>query len=76
MDGISWTDLDPEELDALANLRDGFPTTSCDPIAVLTLRRIGLVKVTELTPEAKKMLTEADAANNADNNVLMSSWWC
>jgi hypothetical protein len=73
MDGISWTDLDPAELDALANLRDGLPTASCDPVAVLTLRRIGLVRTAELTPEAKKLLSEADAA---DHNVLMSSWWC
>jgi hypothetical protein len=72
MDGISWTDLDAQEQDALENLREGFSTVSCDPVAVLTLQRIGLLKAAELTPEAEKLLTQATSVNE----ILLSSWFC
>jgi hypothetical protein len=72
MDGISWADLDAEEQDALENLREGFPIFCCDPVAVLTLRRIGLIRAAaELTPEAEKLLAEAPA-----NDLHLSSWLC
>jgi len=31
----------------------------CDPVAILTLRRIGLVSRSRLTPAAEQMLSEA-----------------
>jgi hypothetical protein len=72
MDGISWTDLVAEEQDALENLREGLPTFWCDPVAVLTLRRIGLIRAAaELSPEAEKLLAEAPV-----NGLHFSSWFC
>ena len=59
MDGISWTDLDTDEQRAIAMLRDGVTAQSCDPIALLSLKRIGFIKGSRLTPEAEKMLSAA-----------------
>jgi hypothetical protein len=59
MDGISWTDLDPDERRAIAILAEGASTDLCDPVALLTLRRIGLVRGSQLTPAAERMLSEA-----------------
>jgi hypothetical protein len=59
MDGISWTDLDADEQRAIAMLRDGFSAESCDPVAFLSLNRIGFIKASRLTPEAEKMLSAA-----------------
>jgi hypothetical protein len=59
MDGISWTDLDDHERRAIAMLADGVSTDLCDPIALLTLRRIGLVSGSRLTPAVEQMLSEA-----------------
>jgi hypothetical protein len=59
MDGISWTDLDTDEQRAIATLADGVSTDLCDPVALLTLRRIGLVSRSRLTPAAEQMLSEA-----------------
>jgi hypothetical protein len=59
MDGISWTDLDGHEQRAIAMLADGVSTDLCDPVALLTLRRIGLVSRSRLTPAAEQMLSEA-----------------
>ena len=59
MDGISWTDLDPDEQRVVAMLGDGVSIEFCDPVALLTLKRIGLVRGTRLTPAAEKMLTTA-----------------
>jgi hypothetical protein len=44
MDGISWTDLDADEQRVIAMLRDGVSAESCDPIALLSLKRIGFIK--------------------------------
>ena len=44
MDGISWTDLDADEQRVIAMLRDGVTTESCDPVALLSLKRIGFIK--------------------------------
>ena len=57
MDGISWTDLDPDEQRVVAMLGDGVSVEFCDPVALLTLKRIGLVRGSRLTPAAEKMLT-------------------
>jgi ribosomal protein L30/L7E len=40
-------------------LGDGVSAEFCDPVALLTLRRIGLVRVARLTPAAEKMLAIA-----------------
>jgi hypothetical protein len=56
MDGISWTDLDEDEQLALAMLMEGVSTDLCDPIALLTLRRIGLVTGSQLTSAAEQLL--------------------
>jgi hypothetical protein len=57
MDGISWTDLDADEKRAIAKLADGISTAFCDPVALLMLRRIGLVTGSQLTPAAEQMLS-------------------
>jgi hypothetical protein len=59
MDGISWNDLDEDEQRAIAMLMDGVSTDLCDPVALLTLKRIGLVKASQLTPAAEQLLAEA-----------------
>ncbi len=59
MDGISWDDLDPDEQRVVAMLGDGVSIEFCDPVALLTLKRIGLVRGSRLTPAAEKMLTTA-----------------
>jgi hypothetical protein len=59
MDGLSWSDLDANEQRAIAMLADGVSTDLCDPVALLTLRRIGLVSVSRLTPVAEQMLSAA-----------------
>ena len=59
MDGISWTDLDADEQRAIVLLAEGVSTEFCDPVALLTLRRIGLVSVSRLTPAAEQLLSVA-----------------
>ena len=59
MDGISWTDLDSDEQRAIAMLADGVSPELCDPIALLTLKRIGFIKASGLTLQAEQMLAAA-----------------
>jgi hypothetical protein len=59
MDGISWIDLDPDEQRVIAMLADGVSTDLCDPVALLTLRRIGLVRGTRLTTSGELLLSAA-----------------
>jgi hypothetical protein len=59
MDGISWNDLDADEQRAIAMLADGVSTALCDPIALLTLRRIGLTSGTRLTLMGEQLLSAA-----------------
>jgi hypothetical protein len=59
MDGISWTDLDADEQRVIAMLAEGVSAERCDPIAVLTLKRIGFVKASQLTLQAERMLAAA-----------------
>jgi hypothetical protein len=59
MDDISWTDLDSDEQRVIAMLRDGVSAGFCDPVALLTLKRIGLVRGSRLTPAAEQLLTAA-----------------
>ena len=55
MDGISWTDLDPDEQRTIAMLGDGVSAELCDPVALLTLTRIGLVRGSRLTPAGDQL---------------------
>jgi hypothetical protein len=59
MDGLSWDDLDASEQRAIAMLADGVSTDLCDPVALLTLRRIGPVSVSRLTAGGEQMLSAA-----------------
>jgi hypothetical protein len=59
MDGISWTDLDSDEQRVIAMLADGVSADLCDPVALLTLKRIGFIKGGRLTPPAEQVLTAA-----------------
>jgi hypothetical protein len=59
MNDILWTDLDPDEQRVIAMLRDGVSAAFCDPVALLTLNRIGLVRCSRLTPAAERLLTAA-----------------
>ena len=59
MDGISWTDLDRDEKLAIAMLAQGISPDFCDTIALLTLRRIGLVSGSRLTLAAEQLLAAA-----------------
>ena len=55
MDGISWTDLDPDEQRTIAILGAEVSAELCDRIALLTLTRIGLVRGLRLTPAADEL---------------------
>jgi hypothetical protein len=59
MDSISWTDLDSDEQRAIAILADGVSAELCDPIALLTLKRIGFIRGSGLTQQAEQMLAAA-----------------
>jgi hypothetical protein len=59
MDGITWTDLDSDEQRAIAMLAEGVSSDFCDPIALLTLRRIGLVAGSRPTSAAEQLLSVA-----------------
>jgi hypothetical protein len=55
MDGILWSDLNEDEQSAIAMLTAGASADLCDPVALLTLTRIGLVKGLRLTPAADQL---------------------
>jgi hypothetical protein len=55
MDGVSWTDLDPDEQRVIALLGAGVSVELCDRVALLTLARLGLVRGGQLTPEADQL---------------------
>ena len=55
MDGVSWTDLDPDEQRAIALLGAGVSVELCDRVALLTLARLGLVRGGQLTPAADQL---------------------
>ncbi len=55
MDGISWSDLNADEQSAIALLAPGASAELCDPVALLTLTRIGLVKGLRLTSSAEQL---------------------
>jgi hypothetical protein len=43
----------------MAMLADGVSPELCDPVALLTLRRIGLIRGARLTASGEQMLSEA-----------------
>ena len=55
MDGISWIDLDADEQLVIAMLGAGVSAELCNPVALLTLTRLGLVKRMRLTPAAEQL---------------------
>ncbi len=57
MDGIAWTDLDSDEQRTLEMLADGVSAEFCDPVALLTLTRLGLIRCSALTPAADQLLS-------------------
>ena len=59
MDGISWSDLNEDEQSAIAMLGDGASAELCDPVALLTLTRIGLLKGLRPTSSAELLRKEA-----------------
>jgi hypothetical protein len=59
MDGIAWTDLDSDEQRVLAMLKRGVSTELCDPVALLTLTRLGFIRFSRLTPAAEQLLSAA-----------------
>jgi hypothetical protein len=59
MEGISWTDLDSDEQRVIAMLADGVSADLCDPVALLTLKRIGFIRDSRLTLQAEQTLAAA-----------------
>ncbi|OKO67345.1 hypothetical protein [Bradyrhizobium sp. AS23.2] len=55
MEGISWADLDADEKRAIAILGAGLSIELCDPIALLTLKRRGLIVGSHLTAAAHEL---------------------
>ena len=55
MEGILWTDLDADEQRALAILGAGLSIELCDPVALLTLRRLGLIVGSHFTAAAHEL---------------------
>ena len=55
MEGISWSDLNEDEHIAIAMLAEGASAELCDPVALLTLTRIGLLKGLRLTSSAEQL---------------------
>ena len=59
MEGILWTDLDADEQRALAILGAGLSIELCDPVALVTLRRIRLIVGSHLTAAAHDLRRDA-----------------
>jgi hypothetical protein len=59
MDGIGWSDFDVDEQRTLAMLADGVSTELCDPVALLTLTRLGFIRCSRLTLAAEQTLSAA-----------------
>ena len=49
----------PHEQRVIAMLREGVRAESCDPVALLSLKRIAFIQGSRLTQEAEKMLSAA-----------------
>lgn len=55
MESISWADLNAEEQRTIAILGAGLSIELCDPVALLTLRRLGLIVGFHLTAAAHNL---------------------
>lgn len=69
MDDVSWTDLDSDEQHAIAMLGSGVAAEFCDPVALITLRRIGLVSGSQLTAAGDR-LRRAAALQELASHIL------
>ena len=67
MDGISWADLDADEQRAIAILGAGLSIELCEPLALLTLRRLGLIIESRLTAAGHCLRTDAVLKSVAGN---------
>lgn len=56
---ISWADLDSDEQRTIAILGAGLSIELCDPFALLTLRRLGLIIGSHLTAVGHKLRRDA-----------------
>ncbi|MEY9181663.1 hypothetical protein ABIG06_003344 [Bradyrhizobium sp. USDA 326] len=56
---ISWADLDSDEQRTIAILGAGLSIELCDPLALLTLRRLGLVIGSHLTAAGHNLRRDA-----------------
>ena len=63
MDGLSWSDLNPAEQHAIAVLGVGISADLCDPMALLMLQRVHLVRGTHLTAKAQQLRKTAILQN-------------
>jgi hypothetical protein len=59
MEGISWADLDADEQRANAILGAGLSIELCDAVALLILRRLGLIVGSHLTAAAHDLRRDA-----------------
>jgi hypothetical protein len=73
MDDISWGDLNPAEQRAIAVLGAGISIEICDADAVRSLRRAGLLKGFDLTPEAEQLRRAAVLRTLAPQMAMASS---
>ncbi|MHC2576880.1 hypothetical protein ACVI1J_001400 [Bradyrhizobium diazoefficiens] len=55
MEGIAWADLDADEQRAIAILGAGLSIELCDPVALLKLKRLGLIVGSHLTATAHEL---------------------
>jgi hypothetical protein len=59
MNGLSWDDLNASEQRVLAMLADGVSTDLCDPVSLMTLRRMDLVRIARPTASGEQLLSAA-----------------
>jgi hypothetical protein len=55
MEGIAWADLDADEQRAIAILGAGLSIELCEPVALLTLRQLGMIVGSHLTAAAHEL---------------------
>ncbi|MET4493098.1 hypothetical protein [Bradyrhizobium sp. LA7.1] len=81
MEGIAWADLDAEEQRAIAILGAGLSIELCDPVALLTLRQLGLIVGSHLTAAGHELrrtvlLEELGRAIDASRNARTIAGLC
>jgi len=62
---ISWADLDSDEQRTIAVLGAGLSIELCDPLALMTLRRLGLIIGSHLTAAGHNLRRDAVVKNVA-----------